>query len=151
MADAKRVKDIMTSEIETVSPDDTLKRAAVKMEALDVGPLPVCDGERLVGILTDRDITVRAVASGRDPNRTTVREAMTAEPLYCFEDQSLDEVAALMRERQVRRFPVLNREKRLVGIVALADLVRRGDEAAGKEAFAGISRPTEQAPTERDH
>jgi CBS domain-containing protein len=139
----------MTRDIQTVSPDDTIKRAAVRMEALDVGPLPVCDGERLVGILTDRDITVRAVASGRDPNQTTVRETMTAEPIYCFEDQSVDEVASLMEERQVRRLPVLNREKRMVGIVALADLVRRGDESEAKEAFAGISRPTEQSPTER--
>jgi CBS domain-containing protein len=149
MAETRKVQDCMTREIETVSPDDTIKRAAVRMEALDVGPLPVCDGERLVGILTDRDITVRAVASGRDPNSTTVRETMTAEPLYCFEDQSVDEVANLMRDRQVRRMPVLNREKRLVGIVALADLVRGGDESAAADAFTGISRATEQAPTER--
>jgi len=149
MSDARKVQDFMTREIETVSPDDTIKRAAIRMEALDVGPMPVCEGERLVGMLTDRDITVRAVASGRDPNQTTVRETMTADPLYCFEDQSVDEVVKLMEERQVRRLPVLNRDERLVGIVALSDLVRHGDEAAATHAFAEISRATEQAPTER--
>jgi CBS domain-containing protein len=110
-----KVKDVMHRGAETVRPDDTVKQAAVRMEACEVGPLPVCDGERLVGVITDRDITVRAVAMGRDPNTTTVRETMSAdEVVWCQEDQDLDEAVSLMRSKEIRRLPVLDAKKRLV-------------------------------------
>jgi CBS domain-containing protein len=144
----KKVKDVMHRGVEVVRPDDTVKHAAIMMEANDIGPVPVCDGERLVGMLTDRDIAVRTVAAGRDPARTTVRETMTAEDLaWVFEDQDLDEAVALMEKRQVRRLPVVDREKRLVGMLALADLARRADERAQTEALQGVSQPTETQRT----
>jgi len=146
---AQRVKDVMSHKVETVKPDDTLKHAAVKMEALDVGPLPVCDGEKLCGMLTDRDITVRAVASGKDPNRTTVRETMTSELCYAFEDQSIDEAVKLMHDHQVRRLPVLSHDKHLVGIVSLADLARSTDEHKKSKALEGVSKPGQGAPVGR--
>ena len=117
-----QVHEIMTPEVEVIHPDATLKEAAEKMSRLDIGPLPVCDGERLVGMLTDRDITIRATAQGCDPNTTKVREAMTAETVYCFTDQEVQTAAQMMEMRQIRRVPVLNRDKQLVGIVSLGDL-----------------------------
>src|SRR5438093_4669224 len=117
-----QLKDVMTRRVEVVHPDDTLATAAEKMKSLDVGPMPVCDGERLVGMLTDRDITVRATAAGRDPKTTRVRDVMTPEVAYCFEDQDTNEAARIMEQRQIRRLVILNRDKRLVGIVSLGDL-----------------------------
>jgi len=138
----QKIKDVMTKDAQVVKPDDTIKHAAVTMEAMEVGPLPVCDGERLVGMLTDRDIATRIVASGRDPNSTTVREAMTAEVLYCFEDQSLEDAAKVMKDKQVRRLPVLNRAKRLVGMVALGDLATRGGGRTAESVLEQVSQPT---------
>ena len=139
---AKKVAQLMTPGVETVRPDDTVKQAAVKMEVLNIGPLPVCDGERLVGIVTDRDITVRAVASGKDPNTTPVRSVMTSELTYCFEDQDVEEVAEVMKKKQIRRLPVLNRDKRLVGMVALGDLaVGAGKPEPAKDVLKRVSEP----------
>jgi CBS domain-containing protein len=147
---ARKVKDVMHRGVEVVKPDDTVKHAAIMLEADEVGPLPVCDGERLIGMLTDRDITVRAVAAGRDPSSTTVRETMTADNLaYVFEDQEVDEAVALMNERQVRRLPVINRDKRLVGMLALADLATKADERAQAEALQGVSQPTDTQQARR--
>src|SRR3954467_9998326 len=104
------IKDIMTPKPECVSPDTTLQEAARKMRDLDVGPLPVCgDDDRLAGMITDRDITIRAVAEGKDPKTATVREAMTEEVVYGFEDQDLDDAARVMEQKQIRRLTVLNR------------------------------------------
>jgi CBS domain-containing protein len=139
-----QLKEIMTRGIDVIPPEATLKEAAEKMKNLDVGPLPVCDGERLVGMLTDRDITVRAVAAGRDPSTTKVRDAMTPEVVYCFEDQSVEEAAKLMEEKQIRRLPVLNRNKWLVGIVSLGDLaVDAGDRQLAGEVLGQVSDPAE--------
>ena len=134
------LKEVMTRSIEEIGPDTSLKDAAQKMKSLDIGALPVCEGDELVGMITDRDITVRAVANGRDPNKTAVREAMTAEIRYCFEDDDAEAVAHKMGSWQVRRLPVLNRDKRLVGIVSLGDLVIGGAEEPGKEALKEISQ-----------
>jgi CBS domain-containing protein len=112
-----QLRDIMTTDVEVIAQDATIGEAAKKMKALDVGALPVCDGERLCGMITDRDIAVRAVAEGRDAH-SAVRDSMTDEVVYCFEDQEYEDAAALMRQHQVRRLPVVNREKRLVGVVA---------------------------------
>ena len=137
-----QVREIMTPGVEVIHPDATLKEAAEKMSRLDIGPLPVCDGERLVGMLTDRDITVRVTAQGCDPNTTKVHEAMTSEVVYCFEDQNVQTAAQMMEMRQVRRVPVLNRDKRLVGIVSLGDLsVETQDQNLAGKTLEGISEP----------
>ena len=137
-----QVREIMTPDVEVVHPDATLKEAAEKMSRLDIGPLPVCDGERLVGMLTDRDITIRVTAQGRDPNTTKVREAMTSEVVYCFEDQNVQTAAQMMEMRQIRRVPVLNRDKRLVGIVSLGDVsVETQDQHLAGRTLEGISEP----------
>jgi CBS domain-containing protein len=135
-----RVEKIMTRGVECVGPDATLEEAARRMRDLDVGPLPVCDGDRLAGILTDRDIVIRAVAVGRDPKRTKVEEVMTPGILYVFEDQSVEEATDLMRQNQVRRIVVLDRNKKLVGIVSLGDLAVDGrDEALSGATLEAIS------------
>src|SRR5688572_12013949 len=117
-----RVSEVMTRGAECTHPDSTIREAAVRMQTLDVGSLPVCENDRLVGMVTDRDMTVRATAAGADPNDARVRDAMTAGIHFCFEDQDVAECARLMKENQIRRLPVLNRDKRMVGIVSLGDL-----------------------------
>jgi CBS domain-containing protein len=109
------------------------------MQAVDVGPLPVCDGERIVGIVTDRDITVRAVAAGRDPSSTPVRDVMTSEIVYVGADQDVDYAIELMQQHEIRRLPVIEKG-RLVGMVALADLARRLDEQRQSAALEAVSQ-----------
>ena len=123
-----QVNDIMTQYVEVISPELFIQEAAQQMRSLDVGVLPVCKGDRLVGMLTDRDLTIRAVADGRDPKTTTVGEAMTAEVAYCFEDQDTEEAERVMEKHQIRRLPVLAWDKRLVGTVSLGDLAIKDDE-----------------------
>ena len=137
-----KIKEIMTEDVEVVRPEASLFEAAGRMRDLDVGALPVCDGERLVGMLTDRDLTVRAVAAGRDPRTATVGEIMTPAMSYCFEDQSAAEAERLMAEKQIRRLPVLDRDKRLVGIVSLGDLaIRTGNRRAVGKTLEAVSEP----------
>src|SRR5437773_12232064 len=137
-----KVKDVMTRGAECTRPDATLREAADRMKALDVGTLPVCDNDRLVGMLTDRDITVRATAERLPPALGQVRDVMTPDILYCFEDQDVGEAARLMELNQVRRLVVLNRDKRLVGIVSLGDLaVKAGDGGLSGEALEQVSEP----------
>ena len=141
-----QIKDVMTRGVEVVRPDETLQQAARKMKSIDVGPLPVCDGERLVGMITDRDIIVRATAEGRDPKTTPVKEAMTPGVVYVFEDQDIEEAALLMRQRQIRRLVVLDRNKRLVGILSLGDLAEDiEDEQLSGQVLEGVSEPSEPA------
>jgi CBS domain-containing protein len=138
-----QVKEVMTRGVECVPPDSTLQEAARKMRDLDVGPLPVCDHDRLAGMLTDRDIVVRAIAEGRDPKTTKVRDAMTEGIDYCFEDDDVATAAQQMREKQIRRLVVLNRDKRLVGIVSLGDLaVETGDAEVAGRTLEEVSQPT---------
>ena len=118
------VKKCMTSKVELGNPDMTLSEAAKKMRDGDFGILPIEENDRLVGVLTDRDIAVRGVAEGHDPKTMHVRDIMSERVLYCYEDQSLDEVAENLGENQIRRIPVLNRQKRLVGIISLSDLAQ---------------------------
>jgi CBS domain-containing protein len=137
-----RVKEVMTSGVECIHPESTLQEAADRMKALNIGPLPVCEDDRLVGMLTDRDITIRATAAGRDPLVTPVRDAMTRDVIYCFEDQLVEEAAKLMKEKQVRRLLVLNHDKRLVGIVSLGDLaIETGDDELVGDTVEAISEP----------
>lgn len=137
----ERVADAMATDIRLASPEDTVQHAAQMMREADAGALPVGDGDRLVGMVTDRDVAVRLAAEGRDPRQTRVREVMTPEVRYVFEDEDLDHVADNMAEQQVRRLPVVNRDKRLVGVISLADLARRdrGGRLAGR-AYRGIAR-----------
>jgi CBS domain-containing protein len=129
----------MTREVTIASPQDTIRDAAKMMTDGDTGVLPVSENDRLVGVITDRDIAVRAVAEGKDPS-ATIREVMSAEIRYCYEDDDVDDVLRNMGELQVRRLPVLNRQKRLVGIVSLSDLAPRQAGRAG-EALSDIARP----------
>lgn len=137
-----RVSEVMTQGVECIGPDATLQEAAAKMKSLDVGPLPVCDNDRLVGMVTDRDITVRATAEGDAPTDVRVRDVMTPEVIYCFDDDLVEDAARLMAAKQVRRLVVLNRDKRMVGIVSLGDLaVKTGDEQLAGRALEDISEP----------
>jgi CBS domain-containing protein len=122
-----RVGEVMTRGVECIGPDATLQEAAAKMKSLDVGTLPVCDSDRLAGMVTDRDITVRATAEGDKPTDVRVRDIMTPEVVYCFEDSLVGEAAQMMEEKQIRRLVVLNNDKRLVGIVSLGDLAIERD------------------------
>lgn len=118
------VKDCMTKVVELITPDMSVTDAAKKMRDGDFGIIPVQKDDRIVGMLTDRDITIRCVAEGRDISRLNVGQVMTEKVLYCFDDQSVDEVAKNLGDNQVRRLPVVNREKRLVGILSLSDLTQ---------------------------
>jgi CBS domain-containing protein len=136
------VKDVMTPQVEWVTPDTTLREAAELMRTLDIGPLPVCEHDRVVGIVTDRDITLRATAEGLDPWTTRVREVMTPNVVSCYEDQDIEEAERVMKERQLRRLLVLDRDQRLAGIVSLGDLAVHADDAGmAGEALQGVSEP----------
>ncbi len=135
------IHDVMTRNVECVEADALLPDAASRMEILNVGSLPVCDQHRMVGILTDRDIAVRSIADGRDPRQTTVRDVMTPDVLYCFDDQGVEEAIQVMKENQIRRLPILDQENRLIGIVSLGDLANFGDKELVGQALDRISRP----------
>jgi CBS domain-containing protein len=140
-----QVSDVMTRDVETIPPDASLQQAAQAMEAIGVGSLPVCDGRRLVGTLTDRDIVVRGVATGRSPIEMLVRECMTEDISYAFEDEDSEQVLARMQALQVRRLAVLDKQKNLVGIVALGDIAtepRAANLREVGEAIAEISEPS---------
>src|SRR5262249_44349932 len=117
-----KVQEIMTHSVVVIDPDSTLDGAAKKMQELDIGVLPVIENSRLVGMLTDRDITVRSVGAGHDPRHYKVRDAMTRETIFCFEDQDVTEATHLMKQKQVRRLLVLDHDKQLARIVSLGDL-----------------------------
>ena len=137
-----QVRDVMTNWAECVLSSDSLQEAARKMRDLDVGPLPVCEGDHLVGIITDRDITVRATAEALPPQLGQVRDVMTPDVVYCFEDQDVEEAARLMKELQIRRLVVLDRDKRLVGIVSLGDLaVETEDQKLAGKTLKQVSEP----------
>ncbi|MDB5361193.1 MAG: inosine-5-monophosphate dehydrogenase [Rhodospirillales bacterium] len=132
------VSECMSRDVRVCSPDDTIRQAAAAMRGIDAGLLPVGENDRLVGMITDRDIALRAVADGKG-NDTPIRDVMTLDVQYCFEDDDLDDAALKMSDLQVRRLPVLDRDKRLVGIVSLGDISKSGDGRA-EVALGGISR-----------
>lgn len=137
-----KLREIMTREVEIVHPDDSLQTAAQKMRYRDVGFLPVCDGDRLIGVLTDRDIALRATAEGVDPSKSLSKEWVTNPVVYCFEDQDVDEAAQLMREHQIRRLVILGRDdRRLVGVVSLGDLATNVEEQKSGEVLQEVSEP----------
>ena len=134
-----RVSETMTRDVRLATTDQTIQEAARAMAGIDTGALPVSNGGRLVGMITDRDIVIRAVAAGKGP-QTKVSEVMTADLIYCFDDQEVEEVAQNMADTQLRRLPVVNHDRELVGILSLGDITIVAAEKAG-EALTGISRP----------
>jgi CBS domain-containing protein len=135
-----KVRDAMTPDVQLCTPEDTLKDAAEAMGALNCGLLPVTENDRLVGMISDRDIAVRGIAMGRGPD-SRVRDVMTSDVKYCFEDQDIEDVTENMGDIQVRRLPVLDRDKRLVGIIALGDIARANSGDGTAAALSEISRP----------
>jgi len=135
-----KVSDVMTREAQTISPNQTAKEAASFMLSTDSGSIPVTDGERLVGMITDRDIAVRGVAKGFAPD-TPVSELMTRDCITAREDDDVSTIASKMSEAQVRRLPVIDGDEKLCGIVSLGDLSRDGDDQSASQALAGISQP----------
>jgi CBS domain-containing protein len=135
-----KVSEVMTQDVRLIEPTQTIRDAARLMAQMDAGIMPVREGDRLVGMITDRDIAVRAVAEGKGPD-TPIREVMTEDVKYCYEDDDTEDVARNMAEIQVRRLPVLTRDKRLVGIISLGDMAVSDGSGRTGEAVAGISQP----------
>lgn len=142
-----KIKEAMTTNVRIAKPDQTIREAARAMAEVDSGVLPVGENDRLIGMITDRDIAVRGVGEGKGPE-TSVREVMTDHVDYCFEDQDIEEVTKNMASIKVRRLPVLNRDKRLVGIISLGDIAQSG-EARTDQALGKISRPGGEHTTQR--
>ncbi|MGQ0651208.1 MAG: CBS domain-containing protein [Betaproteobacteria bacterium] len=136
-----RVSEAMTRDVRVANPDQTIREVAGIMKEIDAGAMPVGDNDRLVGVITDRDIAIRAVAEGKGPD-TRVRDVMSTEQVkYCYEDEDLAHVARNMAEVQVRRLPVVNRDKRLVGIVSLGDVAQGASQATAGKVVKGVSKP----------
>ena len=135
-----KVSEAMTRDVRVANPNETIRDAARMMAEINAGSLPVGENDRLVGVITDRDIAVRAVAEGKAPT-TKVRDIMSPEVLYCFDDQDLDDVARNMGDVKVRRLPVVNRDKRLVGIISLGDLACHEDLETTGDTVAQVSQP----------
>lgn len=125
----KKLKDIMTTHVDVIAPDALAEDAATKMKGLNVGAIPVCDGEKLVGMITDRDLVLRVMAEHRDPKKSRVSEAMSSDILFCYEDDDVEKASRMMSQKQIRRLPILSTGKKLVGIVSLGDLAVHGTDA----------------------
>lgn len=135
-----RVREIMSKKVTWIGPDTSLQAAAKKMRDLDVGCLPVGKNDKLVGMITDRDIACRAVARGRDPAKTMIARVMSKGITYCFDDQDIKDAAHLMEKKQIHRLPVLNREKRMVGILSVGDLALHASNRLTGEVVEAMSR-----------
>jgi CBS domain-containing protein len=135
----RKISELMTTDVKVVRPNETVQRAAKLMADLDIGAIPVCDGKRLQGMITDRDITIRAMANGRGAD-TPVNEVMTADVVWCTEEDDTQDVLNRMADQQIRRIPVVDKDRNLVGIVALGDLAIE-DEDNVDEALRDISMP----------
>jgi CBS domain-containing protein len=136
-----QIRNVMTRNPQLINPDDTIQHAARLMAECDCGILPVSEGDHLIGMISDRDIAIRGIGNGKGPH-SKVRDAMTREVKYCFEDEDAAHVAKNMADLQVRRLPVMNRDKRLVGIVSLSDLARKEPDMG--KALAEIAQPGDQ-------
>jgi CBS domain-containing protein len=142
------VSDVMSTDVQVIEPQESLRRAAELMQALDVGALPVCAGERLLGMVTDRDIIVRGVAAGCNPDDACVSDVMTAGVEFCTAEQDTEEVMRVMGDKQVRRLPVIDADHRLIGIVSIGDLALR-QPGHIDEAVREISEPAVPAAAAR--
>ena len=138
-----QVSEVMTRGVRTLSPRDSLASAARAMDELDIGVVPVCEGERLVGMVTDRDIVVRGIARGRAPENTPLEEVMSREPRACFEDQAVDDVLEQMRDARIRRVPVLDRRQHLVGMLSLGDVATKADGDGAGIVLQEVSEPSQ--------
>jgi CBS domain-containing protein len=139
-----QLKEVMTRNLEGIPPQAMLTAAAEKMRALDVGALPVYEHDKIIGILTDRDIAVRAVATGRDPRQTPARDAMTPGIVYCYEDEDVLEAVRRMEQKQIRRLLVFDRHNEAVGIVSLGDIATRiGRDRLSGNILERISEPSQ--------
>jgi CBS domain-containing protein len=136
-----RIAEVMTGDVAVVRPQDSVRYAAQRMDELNIGSLPVCDGKRLVGVITDRDITVRVTAAGLDPEDTEVVNAMSQDVRWCWADDDVEEVSELMGEAQIRRVPVINADEQLVGMVSLGDLSTKHAPGAA-ETLEEVSTPS---------
>ena len=134
-----QIRDVMTTDVKTLSPDQSIREAAALMADIDSGALLVNDQDRLIGMITDRDIAIRAVAKGLDCD-TPVREVMSKTIRYCFDDESVQDVAQNMAENEMRRMPVLNREKRLVGVVSLGNIASCHSQKTSDTVLQGVAR-----------
>lgn len=139
----KKVNEVMTRDIHIAAPDQTLAEAAAEMAKADVGCLPVGHKDKLVGMITDRDIVVRAIAQGKDFN-TKIRDVMSEQVRYCFEEDDIGEVAQNMGDQQIRRLPVVNKDKRLVGIISIGDIANVQETESVGEAICSISEPASE-------
>ncbi|AOK30119.1 MULTISPECIES: CBS domain-containing protein [Burkholderia] len=138
-----RVNEIMSHDVVRIAPTDSIRQAAQLMKRYDIGALPVCDNRRLIGMVTDRDVTVRAVSAGKPPE-TRVQEVASGPIAWCFDDDSIDEIQRYMANAQLRRLPVVNRDKQLVGMLSLADIATRTQDASHSEVantLEGVSQP----------
>jgi len=138
-----QVADVMTRGVRTMSPSDTMQLADKAMEELNVGVVPVCDGERLVGMVTDRDIAVRGVAHDCSATSTRLNEVMTKDPLWCFDDEPPEQAMEKMRDAQVRRLPVVDHDRHLIGILSMGDIATTAGTTDVAETLACISEPAE--------
>ncbi len=138
-----QVAEVMTRGVRALSPSDNLQRAAQAMDELNVGAIPVCENERVVGVVTDRDITLRGVAQGCAPDRTPLRLVMSQDVETCYEDDDLEDVTEKMQNAQIRRVPVLDRSNHLIGMLSLGDVASKADEDEAGETLSDISEPSE--------
>jgi len=138
-----QVNEAMTNDVKIANPNQSIRDAARLMAQIDAGVLPVGEKDRLVGMITDRDIAIRAVAADKGP-QTPIRDIMSKEVLYCFEDDNVDDVVQNMADIKVRRLPVLNHEKRLVGILSLGDIALSDGAGTAGSALCGISEPSSE-------
>ena len=137
------LKEIMTPTVDVISRETNAAEAALKMKYLNVGAIPVCDGERLCGMVTDRDLVVRIVAKGLDPKQVHVSDATSSEVFFCYEDEDLEKASQVMSQKQIRRLPILSRAEKLVSIVSLGDLAVRGKDAqTSGVVLEQVSRPS---------
>lgn len=143
-----QIREIMTKEVETIQADTTLKDTAVKMRDLNVGFMPVTDGKSLDGIITDRDIVIRSTAEGDNPGEVTAGSIISKDVDWCYEDDEVETASARMKDKKIRRLPILNRDEELVGIVSLGDLAVEGEETKAGETLEEVSRPNRPEKTE---
>ncbi len=135
------IRDVMTTEVKLVHPDTKINEAASVMRDFDIGSLPVVDGGKPMGMLTDRDIAIRVVAEGKDPKQVSVREALSEGLTFAYDDQTLEEAAQLMQEKQLRRLAILDRDKNLVGMVSMGDVAVKGDTQMAGKVTEEVSKP----------
>lgn len=144
-----QIKDVMSANFKFMAPESPISQVAQQMRDMDCGFMPLAENDKMIGMITDRDITVRAIAEGKDPANTPARDVMTAKTYYCYDDQDIEEVCNNMGEIQVRRLPVVNREKRLVGIVSMGDLAQSASRPnvgqTQQQITAGVAQNKQKA------